>query len=160
MFERIVAFWKGNDIVHLFGGFLRFGAQDKGPDQQHRQQPRREPGESSHTSWSWEPRPVKIWMVSSMAATKKPPAHTWKKGCSFTVRAVASKPQDSPPAANSVKWAIFRTMCTSCSWLGNMSRMNPGQNAQHPPTLRSWESERLTREFPPDKGQVAHQQKA
>ena len=45
MFERIVAFWKGYDIVHLFGGFLRFGAQDKGPDQQHCQQPRGEPGE-------------------------------------------------------------------------------------------------------------------
>ena len=45
MFERIVAFWKGNDIVHLFGGFLRFGAQDKGPDQQHCQQPRGEPSE-------------------------------------------------------------------------------------------------------------------
>lgn len=45
MFERIVVFWKGNDIVHLFGGFLRFGAQDKGPDQQHCQQPRGEPGE-------------------------------------------------------------------------------------------------------------------
>ena len=119
MFERIVAFWKGYDIVHLFGGFLRFGAQDKGPDQQHCQQPRGEPGEIQPHVLELGAPARKIWMVSSMAATKKPPAHTWKKGCSFTVRAVASSPQDSPPRqANSVKWAIFRTMCTSCSGWG------------------------------------------
>ena len=72
------------------------------------------PAKSSHTSCSWEPRPVKIWMVSSMAATKNPPAHKWKKGWSFTFPTVASSPQDSPPRqANSVKWASFRVICTS-----------------------------------------------
>ena len=39
------------------------------------------------------------------------------------------------------------------SWLGNKSRMNPGKKPSTP-TLRSWESERLTREFPQIKARL------
>ena len=155
VFPSSLLFREGNDVFRCrFRGLSLVFPAGNGPHAQHQDEPCDKPGKSSHTSCSWEPRPVKIWMVSSIAATKNPQQKRCTTRWKLTLWNRASSPADSPPRqANSVKWASFRTKWTSCSWLGNRAFTKSGRKFSTP-TLKSWDSAWLTRELPQMKAKL------
>lgn len=160
MFERIVAFWKGYDIVHLFGGFLRFGAQDKGPDQQHCQQPRREPGEiQPHVLELGAPARKDLDGFIDGSRKKASRPHV-EEGVQLHAPGRGQQPAGQPAQAG--KFGKVGHLPHNVHQLFLVWEQVPdksGQKAQHPHAEVVGVGT-AHQGVPPDKGQVAHQQKA
>ena len=160
MFERIVVFWKGNDIVHLFGGFLRFGAQDKGPDQQHCQQPRGEPGEiQPHVLELGAPARKDLDGFIDGSHKKASRPHV-EKGVQLHGPCRGQQPAGQPAQAGEFgKVGHLSHKVNQLFLVGEQVPDESGQKAQHPHAEVVGVGT-AHQGVPPDKGQVAHQQKA